>query len=103
MIKRLVAAAVAFMAGPASGSDSNAAAYPGPWVEDFNKEITTVLAKNNITVCGEYYYRPHARFRHEYLVYCTRDGSSWRAFQVFTRTGKVLGPFIPPKDIPAPY
>lgn len=74
-------------------SESLAEMYPGPWHDDFNMGITKALAKNQISGCGEYKYRPHKSASNEYLVYCTRDGSHWTAYLVWDLIGKVMGPY----------
>lgn len=74
-------------------AESLAEMYPGPWHDDFNMGITKALAKNQISGCGEYKYRPHKSASNEYLVYCTRDGSHWTAYLVWDLIGKVMGPY----------
>jgi hypothetical protein len=82
--------------------------YPGPWQEDPEtaafRAIVKALSANDIRGCGEFHYRPSAHHADEYLVYCTRDGKIWSAYQVWTRfTQKVSGPQRPAVDVPPPY
>ena len=66
--------------------------YPGPWIEDFNIDITKVLMANNVRTCGQYKYRKSSRDEGEYLVYCTTNGMRWSAFTVWVPIGNVMGP-----------
>lgn len=68
--------------------------YESSWHEDFHLEISKTLAKNNIRDCGQYKYKTNLDYPNkEFLVFCTKDGSSWTAYQVWTLIGKVEGPF----------
>lgn len=71
-----------------------------PWRLDPNFDIAKTLAANNAAGCGQFKFREHPSMNGEYLVYCTRDGSSWQSYLVWPRTGKVLGPHRPAAQIP---
>ena len=81
--------------------------YPGPWLEDSStanfRAIVKALSVNNIRSCGEFHYRPSAYHADEYLVYCTRDGKIWVAYQVWPRIPQVTGPQPPARGVPPPY
>lgn len=67
--------------------------YPPPFVDDFNVEITKTLSKNDVRGCGVLKYRASKNVRHkEYLVYCSTDGENWKAYFVYTLTGRIIGP-----------
>jgi hypothetical protein len=70
--------------------------YPGPWREEFNRDIAVTLAKNKIAGCGQFKFRSAAQSANEYLVYCTRDGANWIGYLVYKASGTVNGPFTPP-------
>ncbi|WP_092000074.1 hypothetical protein [Polaromonas sp. OV174] len=66
--------------------------YPGPWMSDFNLQITQALVKHGATGCGEFKYRESSMNRGEFLVHCTRDGVNSTAYLVWAGTGSVTGP-----------
>ena len=86
---------LAEISGTSSQKLSMAQRYPGPWINDVTPEIAQALVKNNITDCGALKYRSSSVDSGEYLVYCSPDGSSWRAYIVWIPINKVEGPFIP--------
>ncbi len=65
--------------------------FPGPWKEP-TPEVMAVLAKNSVQGCGEFYQKEAQEYRGEFVVACTSNGKSWAVWQVWTRSGKVLGP-----------
>lgn len=67
--------------------------YRGPWIEEFNPQITKALIAKQIRGCGEYKYRENARHHSEYLVHCTADGKNWVAYLVWPKIKEVEGPF----------
>lgn len=69
--------------------------YPGPWIEDFNKDIAIALSQNSIKDCGQYKYRASSSDKKEYLVYCTKDGKKWNSYIVWTGINKIMGPHEP--------
>jgi hypothetical protein len=81
--------------------------YPGPWQDDPSTEdfrtIVKALSVNDVRGCGEFHYRPSTHHNNEYLVYCTRDGKVWRAYQVWPRITQVTGPQPPAVGVPPPY
>lgn len=81
--------------GHAMAQTDLAATYPGPWQEDYNQRITKALAVNGISGCGQYKYREKANSPQSYIIYCTRDGKTWKAYAVWAATEKVMGPFDP--------
>lgn len=76
--------------------------YPPPWRENVNIELIKALAKNRVRGCGEMWWRESSRNAGEYLVYCTSDGKSWTTWVVWINASKVLGPGLPPQEIPPP-
>lgn len=74
--------------------------YSGPWKEDFNLPISKALAQNSVRGCGQFKYRESRFNRGEYLVYCTRDGSNWTAYLVWTSIAKITGPHQISASIP---
>ena len=98
-MKKYVLMAVAFgmtlLLVPKGYSSSLNERYPAPWRDEFNMEITRALASSKIRGCGEYKYRESSRNKGEYLVYCTRDGSTWFAYIVWIYSKKVMGPYKP--------
>ena len=84
----LLVAAVAIIWAGASGLMGEA--KPIEWSEDFSPEISRTLAAKGISGCGQ--YRFHSAGAGEYVVQCTRDGSTWVEYRVFPRTGDVIGP-----------
>lgn len=74
--------------------------YPGPWKDDPNLSISKALAQNSVRGCGEFKYRESRLNRGEYLVYCTRDGSNWTAYLVWTSIAKITGPHQISASIP---
>jgi hypothetical protein len=75
--------------------------YPGPWREPSPPVIKTLLA-NRVRGCGEFVERKSSVNEGEYLVYCTRDGNTWKAWLVWTVIDKVEGPTELPKEIRPP-
>uniref|UniRef100_B8HNM3 Uncharacterized protein n=1 Tax=Cyanothece sp. (strain PCC 7425 / ATCC 29141) TaxID=395961 RepID=B8HNM3_CYAP4 len=83
---------------------TTAEAYPGPWKESSHQESTTTeirnaLAGQNVRNCSRYKYRKHFDHPSEYLVHCTADGSSWRAYIVLLSAYKVMGPYPPDSSL----
>lgn len=74
--------------------------FPGPWIETYNIDIASTLAKKNITGCGDFHYRVAYNSTSEFLVACTRDGKTWLAYTVFPNIGTVL-PMLGRSDMPA--
>lgn len=91
-MKRLVYAAMLTALSIAHAEIPLQERYPGPWKDDFNGSISKALAQNSVRGCGEFKYRESRMNRGEYLVYCTRDGSNWIAYLVWTSSKKVTGP-----------
>jgi hypothetical protein len=66
-----------------------------------------LLAKHQIKGCGELYMRlakdgPQDPAHGDYLIYCTRDGVTWVAWEAFPATDQVLGPSRIEPGIPLP-
>jgi hypothetical protein len=76
--------------------------YPGSWRTDAPASIVRTLASNNVKGCGEFAYRQRANGSQEYLVYCTRDGTSWAAWLAWTASNKVQGPYAPDTSLLPP-
>ena len=76
--------------------------YPLPWRSDFDLPIARSLGKNGVTGCGEFQYRESSQHSREYLVYCTRDGSTWTAYLVWSSTEKIIGPMAPTTEVTLP-
>lgn len=90
-----------------SASDSDAfkpeqisQTYPGPWLHEFNTEITRTLVAADIKACGIYRYRVSRKSKTEFLVYCSRDNKHWQAYMVWPNIRKVLGPYPPDPQLP---
>ncbi len=60
-----------------------------------NVDISRTLVKNNVGGCGQYMFRASAFDRDEYMVHCSRDGSTWTAYIVWPSINKVQGPLQP--------
>lgn len=61
--------------------------YPGKWLAPNGQksiDIGYVLGLNNITGCGEYYYKwsEDGSSSTTYLVACTRAGDNWSYYKV---------------------
>lgn len=74
--------------------------YPGPWVYEFNTSITGALVQAKVKGCGIYRYRVSRNSDSEYLVYCSRDNESWKAYMVWPNINKVMGPYDPDPELP---
>lgn len=74
--------------------------YPGPWVREFNTEITRTLVAADVQGCGIYRYRVSRTSKTEFLVYCSRDIKHWQAYMVWPNLRKVLGPYAPDPQLP---
>ena len=71
--------------------------YPGGWRTDFHVGISRALAQNKIRDCGEFKYKPSANTPSgnigEYLVRCTRNGTTWQSYLVWAGIDNVMGPY----------
>lgn len=67
--------------------------YESRWHTDVHLEISQALVKSEIRNCGEYKYKQSRTHQGEYVVYCTRDGTNWVSYLVWTGTKKVMGPY----------
>ena len=84
----------------AASAESVKDMYPGPWVYDFNNNITSALAQAKVKGCGIYRYRVSRSSNSEYLVYCSRDNEIWKAYMVWPNISKVMGPYPPDPSLP---
>lgn len=78
-----------------SGASGTESIYAGDWRTEPHLEISKALAANGVGGCGQMKYKPHREADHEFLVYCTRDGEVWRAYQVWTLIEEAEGPYTP--------
>lgn len=71
--------------------------YSMPWESPNGQQIKIIsraLVKANVTGCGEYYVRSSKQNpEREYLVACTKDGSSYTYYIVFTASESLSGPY----------
>jgi|GEM_PF-1635961 len=72
---------------------SLASKYESSWHTDVHLKISQALVKSKIRNCGEYKYKQSRTHQGEYVVYCTRDGTNWISYLVWTGTKKVMGPY----------
>ncbi len=85
---------ILLLAGACSGEQASMAErYPGSWRADFHVGISKALAKNKIRGCGEFKYKPSVKNSGEYLVRCTRNGTTWQSYLVWAGSDKVMGPY----------
>lgn len=91
---------IASMAPLVAFSQDWSSEYPAPWREDAEPTIIRTLLKNNVNGCGQFQWRRSATARDEFLIYCTRDGRAWTAFQVWPSINKVLGPYRTSASLP---
>lgn len=71
----------------------NSDLYPAPWQDAVNVGIARALVANGVSGCGEHIYRQSRTDPMGYLVHCSRDGKTWRAYLVHTNSGQVDGPY----------
>jgi len=76
--------------------------YAGDWHGKFHLQIAKALVKNSVKFCGEFYWRQSTISHGQYLVLCSADGTSWRAYLVWDSIGEVMGPYDAPQDLPLP-
>lgn len=70
-----------------------ASKYEANWNTSPLLAISQSLVKSKIRNCGEYKYKQSRTHQGEYVVYCTRDGTNWVSYLVWTGTKKVMGPY----------
>lgn len=72
-------------------------AYPylGEWQQESRFEIAKALVQGGVRGCGVFKYKPSVKDSGEYLVYCSRDGTDWRSYIVWSGINKVIGPNPP--------
>ncbi len=100
MIKRIICFVLAGISTIASASDLTLSErYSQPWRDDFHLGITKAFAAKSIRECGQYKFRESSRDKNEFLVYCTRDGRTWKAFIVWPNIGEVMGPYAPDSSL----
>lgn len=94
LLKVMALTALLSMAG-CKDEKSFAEHYPGPWKDEPKIELVRLLVAQGARGCGEFWWRTrdgetgqHA----EYLVYCSRDGKTWKAWLLWPGTGKASGP-----------
>lgn len=92
---RLVAFFVALSLGGCGDEKTFAEHYPGPWKNEPKVELVKLLVAQSARGCGEFWWRTRdgetGRYA-EYLVYCSPDGKTWRAWLLWPATGKATGP-----------
>ena len=64
--------------------------YSSTWRGDVDIAISKALVTNDITGCGEFYYKQNLDQPSEYYVKCTGDGYNWTYYLVWTLSEKVL-------------
>jgi hypothetical protein len=55
-------------------------------------EISSVLVKNKVTGCGEYYIKENKMSDGEYILACTSDRIHWNYYAVWIPSGDFMGP-----------
>lgn len=73
--------------------------FPGGWQDSLNLPISRALVKSGVQGCGEYRYKESRARNGEYLVQCSRDGSTWRSYLVWPAIEKATGP-VDENDLP---
>jgi hypothetical protein len=76
--------------------------YAGVWREEIHLPINKALVKNSVRFCGDLYWRQSTISPGQYLVLCSMDGNSWRAYLVWGTSGDIMGPYDAPQDLPLP-
>jgi hypothetical protein len=76
--------------------------YAGDWNGKFHLQIAKALVKNSVKFCSEFYWRQSTISNGQYMVLCSMDGSTWRAYLVWALSGDVMGPYDAPQDLPLP-
>ena len=76
--------------------------YAGEWSDNVHLPIAKALVKNSVRFCGEFYWRQSTISKGQYLVLCSMDGSTWRSYLVWDKSGDVMGPYDTPQDLPLP-
>lgn len=61
---------------------------PDGYSDEFNKDIAGALLKNGIRGCGYLVWKSNQNSNGEYLIFCSRDGDSWRPYTVWLPLGK---------------
>jgi len=86
-------------AGNASASKRSATNdYPGPWLDEFNLPLVQLIAKKNIRVCGEMYFKRYkGKSDSDFLVKCSREGKKFYYFLAFPRIDELQGPYNTPE------
>lgn len=90
------------MAGAHAQASTLDQRYPGAWSDAPNVGIARALGKNSVNGCGEYYYRAAAGSTSEFLVYCTRNGTTWTSYLVWPLIEKIMGPYPADKTLRPP-
>lgn len=81
--------------------------FSGPWLAP-SPIVMRALLTNQIRGCGEFYMRRAKDSENnpaeygDYLIYCTSDGKTWVAWEVFPSSNQVLGPSMLEPEIPLP-
>lgn len=99
MLKKLLVG-LALLLPIAAQAESVASKYPGEWNWEYNTAISASLAQSKVRGCGITRYRVSRDSSSEFLVYCSSDNENWKAYIVWPKINKVLGPYQPDPSLP---
>ena len=93
---RALAVAVGFLLAGCGAPMTTVERFSDPWIQP-SPLIMRLLAAHHIQGCGEFYMKAAKDAagppeNGDFLIYCTRDGDHWTAWEAFPGNDNVLGP-----------